>query len=197
MFKCSNGTVTAARVHHILFGRGGVPPTSLKFTRQCVSQETLDQLTDFLLRDDISRPSSCRSVVLNGEESPVHYWQSSIEDVIQQYLLEFPGGVKCSFIYGHVPKNFCTNTMLAGLRYLCEDHGYSNFADLKDLVEEVSADCHHEDLREIVKKTDVIHRYLKTKFSHEVCCLVIIININKLRIGQNAVQKRSFKVKIY
>ena len=83
--------------------------------------------------------------------------------------------------------------MLAGLRYLCEDHGYSNFADLKDLVEEVSADCHHEHLREIVKKTDVIHRYLKTKFSHEVCCLVIVININKLRIGQNAVSKTQFQ----
>lgn len=28
MFKCSKSTVTAARVHHILFGRGGVPPPS-------------------------------------------------------------------------------------------------------------------------------------------------------------------------
>lgn len=161
MFKCSKSTVTAARVHHILFGRGGVPPPSLKFTRQCVSQETLDQLTDFLLQDDISRPSSCRSVVVNGEESPVHYWQSSIRDVIQQYLLEFPGGVKRSFIYGHVPKNFRTNTMFAGLCNLCEDYGYSNFASLKDLVDEVRADCHHEDLSGIVKNIDVLHRYLK------------------------------------
>ena len=54
MFKCSKSTVTAARVHHILFRRGGVLSPSLKFTRQCVSEETLDQLTDFLLRDDIS-----------------------------------------------------------------------------------------------------------------------------------------------
>ena len=178
MFKCSKSTVTAACVHHILFGRGGVPPPLLKFTCQCVSQETLDQLTDFLLQDDISRPSSCRSVVVNGEESPVRYWQSSIWDVIQQYLLEFPGGVKHSFIYGYVPKNFRTNTMLAGLCNLCEDYGYSNFSSLKDLVDEVRADCHHEDLSGIVKNIDVLHRYLKTKFSHEVCCMVVVINIH-------------------
>lgn len=92
---------------------------------------------------------------------PVHYWQSSIRDVIQQYLLEFPGGVKRSFIYGHVPKNFHTNTMFAGLCNLCEDYGYSNFASLKDLVDEVRADCHHEDLSGIVKNIDVLHRYLK------------------------------------
>lgn len=54
IFKCSKSTVTAARVHRILFGRGGVPPQSLKFSPQCVSQDTLDQLSEFLLRDDIS-----------------------------------------------------------------------------------------------------------------------------------------------
>ena len=98
IFKCSKSTVTAARIHHILFGRGGVPPQCLKFTRQCVSQDTLDQLAEFLLRDDISRPSSCRSVVIDGKECPVGYWQSSIKEVIQHYLLEFPGNVKRSYI---------------------------------------------------------------------------------------------------
>lgn len=39
IFKCSKSTVTAARIHRILFGRGGVPPQRLKFTRQCVSQD--------------------------------------------------------------------------------------------------------------------------------------------------------------
>lgn len=121
IFKCSKSTVTAARVHRILFGRGGVPPESLKFSRQCVSQDTLDQLSEFLLRDDISRPSSCRSVVIDGEETPVRYWQSSIKEVIPQYMLEFPGGVKRSYIYAHIPKNFRSNTMLAGLCNLCED----------------------------------------------------------------------------
>ena len=73
MFKCSKSTVTAARVHCILFGRGGVPPSSLKFPRQYISQDTLDQLADFLLRDNISRPSSCRSIMVDGEESPARY----------------------------------------------------------------------------------------------------------------------------
>ena len=41
LFQCSKNTVTAARVHSILFGRGVVPPAPLKFSRQCVSQEVL------------------------------------------------------------------------------------------------------------------------------------------------------------
>ena len=161
MFKCSKSTVTAARVHCILFGRGGVPPPSMKLTRQSVSQDTLDQLADFLLRDDISRPSSCRSVVVDGEECPVRYWQSSIKEVIQQYLLEFPGGVKHSYIYGHIPKKLRTNTMLAGLCNLCEDYGYTNFATLKDL-QKVRADCQQEtkaqELSGIAKTIDVLQR---------------------------------------
>lgn len=40
VFQCSKSTVTAARVHRILFGRGGVPPQSLKYTHLCVSQDT-------------------------------------------------------------------------------------------------------------------------------------------------------------
>ena len=34
--KCSKSTVAAARVHAILFGRGGVPPASVKFSRRCL-----------------------------------------------------------------------------------------------------------------------------------------------------------------
>lgn len=99
LFQCSKSTVTAARVHRILFSRGGVPPSSFKFSRQCVCQEVLDQLADFLLRDDVSRPSSCRSVVVDGEECPVGYWQDLIKQVVKQYQLEFPDGVKRSYIY--------------------------------------------------------------------------------------------------
>ena len=172
IFKCSKSTVTAARVHSILFGRGGVPPQSLKFTRQCVSQDTLDQLADFLLRDDISQPLSCRSVVIDEVEAPVRYWQSSIKEVIQQYLLEFPGGVKQSYIYGHIPKNFRSNTMLGGLCNLCEDYGYANFASLKDLVQKVGADCQQQELCSTLKKITTLQRYLKTKFSHEVIMLL-------------------------
>lgn len=173
IFKCSKSTVTAARVHRILFGRGGVPPQSLKFSRQSVSQDTLDQLSEFLLRDDISRPSSCRSVVIHGEETPVRYWQSSIKEVIQQYLLEFPGGVKRSYIYAHIPKNFRSNTMLAGLCNLCEDYGYANFSSLKDLVQMVGADSPQYELSGTEKNITTLQRYLKTKLSREVyTCLL-------------------------
>lgn len=104
----------------------------------------------------------------------MHYWQSSIKEVIQQYLLEFPG-VKRSYIYGHIPKNYRTNTMLAGLCNLCEDYGYSIFASLKELVEKVKADCLHQELSGIANKIDDLQHFLKTKFSHKVsfgnCCL--------------------------
>ena len=43
-FQCSSKTVTAARVHCILFGRGGVPSDKFKFTRQCVSPHVLEEL---------------------------------------------------------------------------------------------------------------------------------------------------------
>ena len=121
IFKCAKATVTAARANYILFGRGGVPPQGLKFSREVVSQDVLDSFTDFLLRDNISRPSSCRSVVVDGEECAVRYWQDSIKNVIQQYLLEFPDGVKRTYIYSHIPQNFRSNSMLAGLCNICED----------------------------------------------------------------------------
>ena len=168
LFQCSKSTVAAARVHAILFGRGGVPPASVKFSRRCVSQEVLDQLAEFLLRDDVSRPSSCRSVVVEGEECPVRYWQDSIKEVVKQYLLEFPNGVKRSYIYAHIPKNFRSNTLLAGLCNLCEDFGFSNFDKLRDLVQKIAANCPCENLSSIKNKITDLQRYLKTKFSHQV-----------------------------
>ena len=55
LFNCSSKTVTAARVRCILFGRGGVPVDKFKFTRQCVSPCVLEEVTDFLHREDVSR----------------------------------------------------------------------------------------------------------------------------------------------
>ena len=72
LFQCSKSTLTAARVHAILFGRGGVPPASIQFSRQYISQEVLDQLGDFLLRDDVSRPSSCRSMLTKARSAQLH-----------------------------------------------------------------------------------------------------------------------------
>ena len=96
-FQCSSKTVTAARVHCILFGRGGVPAE--KFTRQCVSAKVLEELTEFLYRDNVSRASSCRSVLVQGEETVVRYWQDTVKGLVNQYLLEFPNGVKRTYIY--------------------------------------------------------------------------------------------------
>ena len=41
---CSPNTVTAGKVHAILFGRGGTPPSKFKFQRQCVSAAVLEEL---------------------------------------------------------------------------------------------------------------------------------------------------------
>ena len=84
---CSPNTVTAARVHSILFGRGGTPPPKFKFHRSCVSPSVLEELSDFFMRDDVSRPSSCRSIVVDGEETPVRYCTDSIKNLVNQYLL--------------------------------------------------------------------------------------------------------------
>lgn len=81
-----------------------MPPASIKFSRQYVSQEVLDQLGDCLLTDDVSRPSSCRSVLIEGKECPVTYWQDSIKQLVRQYQLEFPNGVKRSYIYAHIQR---------------------------------------------------------------------------------------------
>ena len=74
-FSCSKSTITAARVHAILFGRGGVPQDELHFTRQAVSPEVIHELEEFLHQVEKSRPSSCRSVLVDGKETGVRNWQ--------------------------------------------------------------------------------------------------------------------------
>ena len=86
-FGCSSNTITAAKVHAIWFGGEGVPPSDSKFTCQRVSQEVLETLTDFLNRSDIPRPFSCRSVLVHGNETAVHYWVDTVKTTIDQYLL--------------------------------------------------------------------------------------------------------------
>lgn len=115
LFGCSPNTVTAAQVHCILFGHGGTPPPKFKFSCQCVSPnyKVLRELSAFFERDNVSRLSSCRSVIVNGQETPVHYWKDSVKELVNQYLLEFPNGVKRTYIYTHLPPNY--NTKLAGL----------------------------------------------------------------------------------
>lgn len=108
MFGCSPNTVTAAKAHCILFGRGGTPPSNFKFKTQCVSPDVLQELSELFERDSTSRPSSCRSVVVNGEETPIHYWKDNVKELVNQYLMEFPNGIKRTYIYTHLLLIFST-----------------------------------------------------------------------------------------
>ena len=69
----------------------------------------------------------------------MHYWLDTVKATIDQYLLEFPGGVKRIYIYTHLPLNFRTNTMLAGLCNICDEHGHGTFDSMKQLVQEVAS----------------------------------------------------------
>ena len=145
-----------------------------------MSLEIIQEFQEFLYQDDISQPSSCRTVLLDGKETGVRYWQCDIKDVIQQYLLKFPNGVNRSYIYAHVPKNFHSNSMLAGLCNLCDDFGHSNFDSLLCLLDDlknegVLADSHPQ----LVKVCRECQKFLKVKFSKQVqvqclLCLQII-----------------------
>ena len=59
VFGCSPNTVTAARVHCVLFGHGGVPPPELTFSRQHVSPQVIEELTEFLNHETVACASSC------------------------------------------------------------------------------------------------------------------------------------------
>ena len=116
------------------------PPPKFKFARQCVSAEVLRELSEFFQRDNVSRASSCRSVVVNGEETPIQYWKDSVKELVNQYLLEFPNGVKRTYIYTHLPPNFRYNTMLAGLCNLCDEFGHSNYENFISFLEDACSE---------------------------------------------------------
>lgn len=106
LFGCSPNTVTAARVHCLLFGRGGIPLPEFKFTRQRVSPQIIEEVTEFLHRDNTARASSCRRAMVDGEVTAVRYWQDSIKNIVQQYRLECPNGVKRTYVYTHLPHEY-------------------------------------------------------------------------------------------
>ena len=110
------------------------PPAKFKFTRQCVSPDVLMELSEFFNRESVSRPSSCRSVITDRRETPVRYWKDNVKEIVNHYLLEFPNGVKRTFINTHLPPNFRYNTMLAGLCNLCDEFGHSNFEKFMTLL---------------------------------------------------------------
>ena len=128
----------------------------------------------------MSRPSSCRSVLVNEEETAVRYWQDTVKGLVNQYPLEFPNGVKRTYIYTHLPVNFRTNTMLAGLCNLCDDFGHSNFDELCELITEVSCKCTGLNALALVKDVRKYQRFLKTTFSKlaekHSCCLELCLS---------------------
>ena len=85
----------------------------------------------------MSRPSSCRRFIVDGQETPVRYWKDSIKNLVNQYLLEFPNGVKRTYIYSHLPPSFRSDTMLAGLCNLCDDYGHSNYDKMQSLLSDI------------------------------------------------------------
>ena len=114
----------------------------------------------------MSRPSSCRSVVVNGEETPIRYWKDNVKELVNQYLMEFPNGVKRTYIYTHLPANFRYNTMLAGLCNLCDEFGYANydkFATFLNGLERATVTS----LRDIKGKVIRHQQFMKCKFSKQ------------------------------
>ena len=113
----------------------------------------------------------------DGEEAVVRYWQDSVTNIVQQYRLECPNGFKRTYVYTHLPRNFRTNTMLAGLCNLCDDFGHSNFDALCSHAQEVSnlegSTC-SVDHAGIVKILQGYQTFLKRQFSkaaerHSTC----------------------------
>lgn len=111
---------------------------------------------------------------MDGQETAVRYWQNTVKDVIDQYLVEFPNGVKRSYIYSHLPKNSRTDTMLAGLCNICDDAGYENFNNLVSLVDDISKKTLDSSLKTLPSKIRDFQRYLKTQFSEQVSILFVI-----------------------
>lgn len=106
---------------------------------------------------------------MDGKETGVRYWQSDIKDVIQQYQLKFPNGLKRTYIYTHLPKNFRTNTMLAGLCNLCDDFGHTNFESLLMLLDDLNMEgVLDTPLSQLVQTTREHQKFLKLQFSKEV-----------------------------
>ena len=166
MFGCSSKTVTAAKVHQILFGCGGTPPSKFKFTRQCVSPEVLKELSEFFERDSVLRASSCRSMIVDNVETPHRYWKDNVKDLMNQHLLEFPNGVKRTYIYTHLPANFRYNTMLAGLCNLCDEFEHSNYDKFYALLTDVEK-ATSVPLTDVKSKLEHHRRYMKTQFSKQ------------------------------
>ena len=125
----------------------------------------LEELSELFQRDTISRPSSCRSVLIGEEETPMRYWKDDVKTLINQYILEFPNGIKRAYLYSHIPANFRYNTMLAGLCNLCDEYGHSNFDMINSILSDIEAKG--ISMKEVKPKILKYQQYLKTQFSKQ------------------------------
>ena len=107
--------------------------------------------------------------MIDGQETPVRYWKDSVKELVNWYLLEYPNGVKRTYIYTQLPTNFRYNTMLAALCNLCDEFGYSNFEKLMSFLASVE--------RVTVSQ---YQRFIKTQYAHQVQrhspCLELCMN---------------------
>lgn len=99
--------------------------------------------------------------MVEGEETAVRYWQDTIKGLVDQYLLEFPNGVKRTYIYTHLPTNFRMDTMLAGSCNLCDD-----FDELCSFIQEVSSMCPGLNASSLIKDVRVYQKFLKPSFQN-------------------------------
>ena len=114
----------------------------------------------------MSHSSLSRSIIVDGEETPVRYWKDSIDTIIQQYYLEFPGGVRRTYIYTDLPPNFRSTTVLAGLCNICDEQGHENFANLVALVDDVAQKANVQ-LKHMAFAVNEYQCNLKTKFANQ------------------------------
>lgn len=75
--------------------------------------------------------------MVNKEETLVRYWKDNIKNFVDQYLMEFFGGVKRIYIYSYLLFNFRINIMLVGFCNFCDDYGYSNYEKMECLLSDV------------------------------------------------------------
>ena len=127
-----------------------------------MSSAVLEELSEFFLRD-VSRPSSCRSIIVDGQETPVRYWKDSIKNLVNQYLLEFPNGVKRTYIYSHLPPSFHSDTMLAALCNLCDNYGHSNYDKMQSSLSDIERSASIS-LKEEKAKVTKHQQFLKRQF---------------------------------
>ena len=96
-----------------------------------------------------------------------------MKELVIQYLMEFPNGVKRTYIYTHLPANFHYNTMLEGLCNLCHEFGYGNYDKFATFLNDVER-ATVTSLPDIKGKVIRHQQFIKTQFSkqaerHSLC----------------------------